>query len=92
MKRKELQLGLGYKELALQPIIIPPNTSDQLRRVFVLLGSLKANNNNPDILKEFTALLDALYGDKKISKLLYKTLYYKCKGFVSEKTEKGMRE
>ena len=76
---KRIKKGLGYRDLALQPIIIPPNSNEQLRRVFVLLGSLKANNNNPDNLKEFTALLDALYKDKKISKILYKTLYNKCK-------------
>ena len=36
-------------------------------------------NSNENILAEFTALLDQLYKNKKISKLLYKTLYYKSK-------------
>ncbi|MCP6768820.1 hypothetical protein NL529_28655, partial [Klebsiella pneumoniae] len=69
------QYGLGYKDLAkAQPIYLPKDADEQLRRVFVLLGSLNAQNNNPNVLKEFTALLDQLYHDKKITKLLYKTL------------------
>ena len=27
--------GLGYKDIALQPLIIPPDASDQLKRVFI---------------------------------------------------------
>ena len=64
--------------------MIPPNTDDQLKRIFVLLGTLKAGNTNSDILKEFTAILDELYKDKKISKLLYKTLYYKSKNLLEK--------
>ena len=67
----------GYKDIALQPIIIPPDASDQLKRVFILLGSLQCGHNNPDILSEFSALLDQLYKDNKSNKLLYKSLYYK---------------
>ena len=50
--------GEGYKDIALQPLIIPPDASDQLKRVFILLGSVKCGNNNPDILSEFSTLLD----------------------------------
>ena len=75
--KDRIKIGLGYKDIALQPIMIPPDCDDQLKRVFILLGSLKCGNNNPDILSEFSALLDQLYKEKKISKLLYKSLYYK---------------
>ena len=64
----------GYKDIALQPLIIPPNASDQMKRVFILLGSLICGNDNPDILSEFSALLDQLYTDNEINKLLYKSL------------------
>ena len=57
--------GEGYNNIALHPIVIPPNADDQLKRIFVLLGTLKFNNNNENILAEFTALLDQLYKDKK---------------------------
>ena len=50
-----------------------------MKRIFVLLGTLKCGNNNENILTEFTALLDQLYKDKTISKLLFKTLYFKGK-------------
>ena len=59
--------------------MIPPNADEQLKRIFVLLGSLKCGNSNENILAEFIALLDQLFKDNKISKLLYKTLYYKSK-------------
>ena len=38
--------------------MIPFDTSDQLKRVFVLLGSLMCGNDNTDILSKFSALLD----------------------------------
>ena len=72
-----IKIGLGYKDIALKPIIIPPDTSDQMNRVFTLLGSLQCGNYNTDILPEFSALLGQLYKDNKINKLLYKSLYYK---------------
>ena len=75
--------GEGYKSLALtQPIFLPSNANDQLKRLFVLLGSLSAQNNNPNLLKEFTAILDELYKNKTISKMLYKILYYKGKNLL----------
>ena len=55
-----------------------------MKRIFVLLGTLKCGNNNLNILFEFTALLDQLYINKKISKLLYKTLYYKGKNQLDQ--------
>ena len=76
--------GEGYKDIALQPLIIPPDASDQLKRVFILLGSLKCGNDNPDILSELSALLDQLYKDNKIIKLLYKSLYYKGKNALDK--------
>ena len=50
-----------------------------MKRIFVLLGTLKCGNNNENILTEFTAMLDQLYNDKTINKLLYKSWYYKGK-------------
>ena len=38
---KNVIKGDGYKDIALQPIHIPPDASDQLKRVFILLGSLR---------------------------------------------------
>ena len=61
---------------------------NKLRRLFVLLGSLNSQNNNPNILREFTALLDALYNDKKITKTLYKMLYYKSKNLLESNMRK----
>ena len=77
--KDRIKFGLGFKDIALQPIVIPLNADDQLKRIFVLLCTLKCGNNNENILTEFTALLNQLYINKKISKLLYKTLYYKGK-------------
>ena len=76
--------GEGYKDIALQHLIIPPDASDQLKRVFILLGSLRCGNDNPDIQSEFSALLDQLYKDNKINKLLYKSLYYKGKNALDK--------
>ena len=80
--------GSGYKDLALQPITIPPDCDDQLKSIFVLLGSLQCGNNNSGILNEFSALLDQLYKDKQISKLLYKSLYYKGKNALDKNLKK----
>ena len=82
--KDRIKIGLGYKDIALQPIVIPPNADEQLKRIFVLLGSLKCGNSNENILAEFTALLDQLYKNNKISKLLYKTLYYKSKHLLDK--------
>jgi len=65
--------------LAKQPIIIPPNCNDQLRKVFISIGSLNSGNTNPDLVTMTSALLDELNKNNKISKPLYKALYYKAK-------------
>ena len=80
--------GFGYKDVALQPIMIPPDTSDQMNRVFTLLGSLQCGNNNTDILSEFSWLLDELYKDNKINNLLYKPLYYNGKNALDKTLKK----
>ena len=77
--KNRIKIGLGYKDIVQQVIVIPPNADEQLKRIFVLLGSLKCGNSNKNLLAEFTALFDQLYKNNKISKLLYKTLYYKSK-------------
>ena len=63
--KDKIKIGLGYKDIALKHIVIPPNADDQLKRIYVLLGTLKCGNNNENILTEFTALLDQLYKNKK---------------------------
>ena len=68
--------------------MIPPDTSDQMSRVFTLLGSLQCGNDNTDILPKFSALLDQLYKDHKINKLLYKSLYYKGKNALDKNMKK----
>ena len=79
-----IKIRLGNKDIALQPIVIPPNADEQLKRIFVLLGSLKCGNSNENILAVFTALLDQLYNNNKISQSLYKTLYYKSKHLLDK--------
>ncbi len=64
--------------MANDPIIIPSDASTQLHRVFVLLGS-KLAGSSADDLKEYSALLEHLFTTKKISKQLFKVLYYKYK-------------
>ena len=71
--------GYSYKDLAKQPIIIPPDSSDQLKKLFINIGSLNAGNTNPDLVTMTSSLLDELYKNQKISKQLYKALYYKAK-------------
>ena len=56
--KDRIKNGFGYKDIALKHLMIPLDANDQLDRVFTLLGSLKCGNNNPDILPEFSALLD----------------------------------
>ena len=80
--------GNGYKNIALQHITIPPDANDQLKRIFILLGSLRCGNDNQDILSEFSALLGQLYKDNKINKLLYKSLYYKGKNALDKNMKK----
>ena len=45
--------------------MISPNADNQLKRKFVLLGTLKYGNNKNDILTGSISLLDQLYKDKK---------------------------
>ena len=71
--KERIKIELGYKDIPLQPKMIPPDASDELKRVFILLGSLQCGNKK-NILSEFSALLDQLYKDNKINKLLYKSL------------------
>ena len=86
--KDRIKNGFGYKDIALQPLMIPHDASDQLNRVFILLVSLKCGNDNPDILSEFSALLDQLYNDNNINKLLYKSLYYKGKNALDKNLKK----
>ena len=39
--KNRIKIGLGYKDIAFQPIVIPPNADEQYKRIFILLGSLK---------------------------------------------------
>ena len=78
----------GYKDIAVKHLIIPPDASYQLKRIFILLGSLRCGNNNPDILFEFSALLDQLYTHNKINKLLYTSLYNKGKNALDKNLRK----
>ena len=71
--------GFSYKDLANDKIIIPAGIDDQVRRLIIMLGSIKSGNNNENTVKEFTALLDQLYKEKVIPKITYKGLYYKFK-------------
>ena len=71
----------SYKELSSNPIILPHDPNDQLKRIFILIGSLKAGNNDSGILKELSALLDTLLKEEVITKQLYKTLFYKAKSY-----------
>jgi hypothetical protein len=75
---KLVSIGKGYRDMAHDRIIIPPDASSQLHRVFVLLGS-KLAGSSADDLKEFSALLQELLHSNKISKQLFKVLYYKYK-------------
>ena len=80
--------GEGYRQLSEQPIVIPPNINDQLKKVMISLASLRAGNNNPDLLKEMSANLDELYKNKVISKQIYKVLYYKAKNLLHLNSDK----
>jgi GTPase SAR1 family protein len=69
--------GEGYKGISTASIVISPEKSQQLKRLLVLLGSKNAGNDNPDGLKEYTAILDELLNKNDINKLTYKILLYK---------------
>jgi hypothetical protein len=78
MLSKFVATGQGYRDMANEKIIIPSDASSQMHRVFVLLGS-KLAGSSADDLKEYSALLEQLLREKKISKQLFKVLYYKYK-------------
>ncbi len=89
MESKVFKQGYGYKDLAKsETIIVPPDSNQQLKRIMINLGSLNAGNNNPVILKENSALLDELLKNNKITKQLYKTLYYKTKLLLDKNFKK----
>ena len=69
--------GEGYRIIATKPIVISPQKSEQLKRLLVLLGSKNAGNDNPDGLKEYTAILDELFNKQVINKSSYKILLHK---------------
>ncbi len=69
--------GEGYKIMANAPVVISPEKSEQLKRLLVLLGSKNAGNDNPDGLKEYTAILDKLLNKNDINKLTYMILIHK---------------
>ena len=54
----DLIKGFIYKEIALRFITIPLDASDQVKRVFLLLGLLMFANINIYILSEFNSLLN----------------------------------
>ena len=58
-------------------ITISPHKDEQLQRLMILLGTIKSGNNNPNILPEFTALLDAMIKDKRIDTRFYKKMMKK---------------
>ena len=51
--KNRIKFGVNYKDIVLQPILILPNTDDQLKRIFVLLGTFKCCNKK-NILGKFT--------------------------------------
>ncbi len=73
---------LSYKELAKKPLILPSNPHQQLKRALILMGSVRAGNNNIEILKELSGLLDELLREKIIDKTLYKVLFHKTKDLL----------
>ena len=52
-------------------IVIAPNPPEQIKRLLVILGSKKAGNTAPEMLYEYTSILDTLLENKKINKKIY---------------------
>jgi hypothetical protein len=52
--------SISYKELSKEPVYIPSDTNEQLRKVFINIGSLISGNTNPDLLHETSSILDEL--------------------------------
>jgi len=71
--------GEGYKTMAIKPIVISPNKSEQLNRLLVLLGAKQAGNTSQSAESEYNAILDEMFKSGQISKQYYKILYYKFK-------------
>jgi hypothetical protein len=76
-KTKEIS-GTGADQRAtastkITRVIIPPSPDERLKRIKVIIGSKKANNN-ADMLEEFTALLDSLLSENRIDEKVYKHL------------------
>ncbi len=82
--------GFSYKDLANDKIIIPAGIDDQVRRLIIMLGSIKSGNNNENTVKEFTALLDQLYKEKEIPKIQYKALIYKFKKLQKDRDQREL--
>ena len=73
MKNEEEDEGEG-----MQKIFISPNSSDRIKRAFVLLGQRKSSTeDNPDTLAEFTGILDSLTSDGKLPVRTYGILMKK---------------
>ena len=72
-KREEEDEGEG-----MQKIFISPNSSDRIKRAFVLLGQRKSSmEDNPDTLAEFTTILDSMMTDGKLPVRAYRVLMKK---------------
>ncbi len=75
----------SYMGLALTTrVLLSPYTDEQFTRLKVLIGSAVAGDNNPDILKEASAILDVLLSTDKINKMQYKLIYYKIKNLLGK--------
>jgi len=93
IKGKQWGMGLkSYRDRAKDPIVLPSNSNDKLRRLFVLIGSANAGNNSNEILKEASALLDELKKDGIITKEMYKTIYWKIKRSLMKHASSEARE
>ena len=80
---KEFRMkGRGYRELAKYPIIISSNADENIKRLQVLLGSIKAGGvTKKEVTPEYTGILDELYNSRKINKETYKRFYWKLNSF-----------
>ena len=72
----------SYRELSKNPFILPINPHDQLQKLLTNMGSIKAGNNNPELLKEVSTLLDSLLKENIINKSVYKILFHKTKDML----------
>ena len=72
-----LYKGDGYKAMAMKPVVISPDKSEQFKRLMILLGAKQAGNDSETGKAEYSAILDELLKNGVIDKKLYKLLYYK---------------